>query len=60
VDDGKIGWMGPEIVPDRKLLFFPISASDSNYNPRNTQRITVVIIFAFLDLGKNPKFSFRH
>jgi hypothetical protein len=40
-------------VPDRKLLFFPISTSGSNYNPRNTQCIPVVIIFAFLDLGKN-------
>ncbi len=27
--------------------------SGSNYNPRNTQCIPVVIIFAFLDLGKN-------
>ena len=41
------------LVPDRKLLFFPISASGSNYNPRNTHCIPVVIIFAFLDLGKN-------
>jgi len=41
------------LVPDLKLLFFPISASDLNYNPRNTQCIPVVIIFAFLDLGKN-------
>ena len=36
-------------MSDRKLLFFPISASRSNYDPRNTQRIPVVIIFAFLD-----------
>ena len=48
------------LVPDRKLLFFPISASGSNYNPRNTQRIPVVIIFAFLDLGKNSWFPLRH
>jgi len=41
------------LVPDRKLLFFPIFASGSNYNPRNTQCIPVVIIFAFLNLGKN-------
>jgi len=31
--------------------------SGSNYNPRNTQCIHVVIIFAFLDLGKNISFS---
>ena len=36
-------------------IFHPATSgtSGSNYNPRNTQCIPVVIIFAFLDLGKN-------
>jgi len=32
--------------------FYPISASCSNFNPRNIQYIPVVKIFAFLDLEK--------
>jgi hypothetical protein len=28
-------------------------STGSNFNPRNTQCIPVVIIFAFLDLGQN-------
>ena len=46
-----------------KTVIFPPAnsgTSGSNYNPRNTQCIPVVIIFAFLDLGKNSWFSFRH
>jgi len=35
---------------------FPISASDSNFNPRNTKCIPVVKIFVFLDLGQNRTF----
>jgi hypothetical protein len=31
--------------------FCPISASSSNFNPRNTQCIHVVKIIAFLELG---------
>ena len=42
------------LVPERKLSFPPISALDSNFNPRNTTSITVVKIFVFLDL--NEKF----
>jgi hypothetical protein len=33
------------LVPERKLSFSPISASDSNFNPRNTQCMSVVKIF---------------
>ena len=40
------------LVPERKLSFPPISASDSNFNPRNTNSITVVKIFVFLDLNE--------
>gem|GEM_PF-3602452 len=36
--------------PLQNLPFCPISASDENFNPRNTQCITVVKIFAFLEL----------
>jgi hypothetical protein len=42
-------------VPDERDLRF--ASTGSNYNPRNTQCIPVVIIFAFLDLGKNISFS---
>ena len=49
-----------QIVPDRKLSFPPISASDSNFNPRNTTSITVVKIFVFLDLNEKSWFSFGH
>ena len=35
-----------------KLSFSPISASDSNFNPRNPQCIPAVKIFALLDLNK--------
>jgi len=47
-------------VPERKLSFSPISASDSNFNPRNTQCMSVVKIFAFLDLNEKSYFSFGH
>ena len=40
------------LVPERKLSFSPISASDSNFNPRNTQCIPAVKIFVFLDLNE--------
>ena len=36
--------------------FYPISASCSNFNPRNIQYIPVVKIFAFLDLEQNWTF----
>ena len=48
------------VVPERKLSFSPISASDENSNPRNTQCVPVVKIFVFLDLNKKSWFSFRH
>jgi len=36
--------------PLKKSTFCPISASDSNFNPRNILYIPVVEIFAFLEL----------
>jgi len=40
------------LVPERKLSFSPISASDKNFNPRNTKRIPAVKILIFLDLDE--------
>ncbi len=41
--------------------FCPISASGSNFNPRNTQCIPPVKIFAFLDLGQiSVDFEIEH
>jgi len=42
----------PYLVPEQKLLIFPISASSLNFNPRNTKCIPVVKICAFLELEK--------
>jgi hypothetical protein len=39
--------------PLKNTPFCPISASDSNFNPRNTKCIPLVKIFVFLDLGQN-------
>jgi len=39
--------------PLKNAPFYPISASGSNFNPRNIQYIPVVEIFAFLDLDQN-------
>ena len=48
---------GDETFEKRPLskaeLIWPISASDSNFNPRNIQYIPAVEIFAFLDLDQN-------
>jgi len=38
--------------PLQNAPFFPISASGSNFNPRNTICIPAVKIFAFLELEK--------
>jgi len=38
----------------RSVLICPISASDSNFNPQNTQCIPEVKILIFLDLDKKP------
>ena len=48
------------LVPERKLSFSPISASDKNFNPRNIQYIPAVKILIFLDLDEKSWFSFRH
>jgi hypothetical protein len=37
----------------KKIPFCPISASDSNFNPRNTTCIPRVKIIVFLDLEQN-------
>ena len=44
------------VRPLHNAPFSPISVSGSNYNPRNTQCIPVVKIFAFLDLEQNLAF----
>jgi len=48
------------LVPERKLSSLPISASDSNFKPRNTQCIPAVKIIVFLDLNEKSWFSFGH
>jgi len=42
-----------EMRPLQNAPFCPIPASDSNFNPQNTQCIPAVKIFAFLGLGQN-------
>jgi hypothetical protein len=42
--------------PLQKAPFCPISASGSNFNPRNIQYIPAVKIIAFLDLDQNWTF----
>ncbi len=42
--------------PLKNAPFCPISASGLNFNPRNTQCIPVVKIFAFFDLEQNYAF----
>jgi hypothetical protein len=45
----------------KNALFCPIPASDSNFNPRNTQCIPMVKIIVFLGLGPrlNGKYKFN-
>ena len=47
--------------PLKNALFYPISVSGSNFNPRNTQCMSVAKIFAFLDLEPrlNIKYGFN-
>jgi hypothetical protein len=40
-------------IPLKNALFCPIPVSGSNFNPRNTQGMSVVKIFAFLGLEQN-------
>jgi hypothetical protein len=47
-------------VTKLKWSFLPISASDQNFNPRNTSCIPVVKIVIFPDLDKKSSFPFRH
>ena len=51
--DGKI-WR--HLSQFQNVPVCPISASDSNFNPRNTQCIPVVKIFTFLDLEQTETF----
>jgi hypothetical protein len=39
------------LKPLQNTPFYPISVSDSNLNPQNTQCIPAVKIFVFLELG---------
>jgi hypothetical protein len=43
----------PVLRPLQNVPFCPISASDSNFNPQNTQCIPAVKIFVFLELEQN-------
>jgi hypothetical protein len=43
----------PQLRPLKNVPFCPIPASGSNFNPRNTQGITVVKIFAFFGFEQN-------
>ena len=45
-----------ETRPLQNAPFCPIQASDSNFNPQNTQCIPVVKIFAFLELEQKYAF----
>jgi len=42
--------------PLKNILFCPISASESDFNPQNTSCIPVVKIFIFLELEPNLTF----
>jgi len=42
--------------PLQNVPFCPISVSGSNFNPRNTECITVVKIFAFLEFKQKLTF----
>jgi hypothetical protein len=44
------------VRPLQNAPFCPISASDSNFNPQNTQCIPVVKIIAFLELEQKYAF----
>jgi len=39
-------------MPERKLSFSPISASNKNFNPQNIQYIPAVKVLIFLDLDE--------
>jgi hypothetical protein len=52
----KVTARSPALRPLQKAPFCPISASGSNFNPRNIQYIPAVKIIAFLDLDQNWKF----
>ena len=45
-----------KVRPLKNSTFCPISASDSNFNPRNILYIPVVEIFAFLELEQKLLF----
>jgi hypothetical protein len=43
----------PLTRPLKNVPFCPISVSDQNFNPQNTECIPVVKIFVFLELDQN-------
>jgi hypothetical protein len=51
-----LGGLKPITRPLQNASFCPISASGSNFNPRNTQCIPVVKILAFLELEQKYAF----
>jgi len=52
----RLGINNSFLRPLQNGTFCPISASGSNFNPRNIQYITVVEIFAFLELEQKLPF----
>ena len=56
-----VGEQEISLRPLKNAPFRSISASDSNFNPRNIQYIPVVEIFAFLDLDQiSADFEIEH
>jgi len=51
-----LGGFQPITRPLQNAPFCPISASGSNFNPRNTQCIPVVKIITFLELEQKYAF----
>jgi len=51
-----LGGLKPIMRPLKNAPFCPISASGSNFNPRNTQCIPVAKIIAFLELEQKYAF----
>jgi len=44
------------MIPLQNVTFCPISASDSKFNPQNTQCIPAVEVFVFLELEQKSTF----
>ena len=48
------------LVSERKLFFFPSSASKENFHPRNSGNMPAGKMFLLLEREKNSWFPFRH